>query len=62
MVEVGDAAPEFCLPAGDEQEDALAHTVADGLRFIFKRNTPQLVVDGIKGIRIQLRDGSASQL
>ena len=26
--------------------------------FIFKRNTPQLAADGIKGIRIQLRDGS----
>jgi len=28
------------------------------LLIYFKRNTPQLAADGIKGIRIQLKDGS----
>jgi hypothetical protein len=30
------------------------------LKFIFKRNTPQLAVDGMKSICIQLRDGSVN--
>jgi len=30
-----------------------------GLRFIFKRNTPQLAAAGIKGMRIQFRLRSA---
>jgi len=35
---------------------------ADVSQLIFKRNTPQLAADGIKSIRIQLRDGSVNQL
>ena len=47
------------LPSFHEVGGSRAYHVSlEPLIFIFKRNTPQLAADGIKGIRIQLRDGS----
>jgi len=46
-------------PPGRISESKYWQTIVIEKRLIFKRNTPQLAAAGIKGIRIQLRNGSA---
>ena len=46
-------AEQLGVPAGEAKGDDAVY---------FKRNTPQLAAGGIKGIRIQLKDGSDNRV